>query len=107
MRFNYVMLRVLFSYLTLTLGPICMLVFALYFHFIYVNTKTYILSKASLFWLYEQGYVLGNPVTCEVKDISQRIPYGHKMALISDELYKVNLQYNLTLIVSLYHLKKK
>ncbi|KAF8016814.1 hypothetical protein BT93_H2124 [Corymbia citriodora subsp. variegata] len=35
-----------------------------------------------------KGYVLGNPVTCEVKDISQRIPYSHKMALISDELYE-------------------
>ncbi|KAF8016815.1 hypothetical protein BT93_H2125 [Corymbia citriodora subsp. variegata] len=35
-----------------------------------------------------KGYVLGNPVTCEVKDISQRIPYGHKTALISDELYE-------------------
>ncbi|KAK3412243.1 hypothetical protein EUGRSUZ_I01033, partial [Eucalyptus grandis] len=43
-----------------------------------------------------KGYVLGNPVTCEVKDISQRIPYGHKMALISDELYEVNLLYILT-----------
>ncbi|KAF8035304.1 hypothetical protein BT93_C1354 [Corymbia citriodora subsp. variegata] len=35
-----------------------------------------------------KGYVLGNPVTCEEKDISQRIPYGHKTALISDELYE-------------------
>ncbi|XP_018718227.2 serine carboxypeptidase-like 18 isoform X2 [Eucalyptus grandis] len=35
-----------------------------------------------------KGYVLGNPVTCEVKDISQRIPFGHKTALISDELYE-------------------
>ncbi|KAK3412253.1 hypothetical protein EUGRSUZ_I01040 [Eucalyptus grandis] len=35
-----------------------------------------------------KGYVLGNPVTCEVKDISQRIPYGYKTALISDELYE-------------------
>ncbi|KAF8038452.1 hypothetical protein BT93_B1098 [Corymbia citriodora subsp. variegata] len=35
-----------------------------------------------------KGYVLGNPVTCEAKDISQRIPFGHKTALISDELYE-------------------
>ncbi|XP_030472526.2 serine carboxypeptidase-like 18 [Syzygium oleosum] len=35
-----------------------------------------------------KGYVLGNPVTCEVKDISERIPFGHKTALISDELYE-------------------
>ncbi|XP_048128748.1 serine carboxypeptidase-like 18 [Rhodamnia argentea] len=35
-----------------------------------------------------KGYVLGNPVTCDVKDLSQRIPYGHKTALILDELYE-------------------
>ncbi|XP_030551781.1 serine carboxypeptidase-like 18 [Rhodamnia argentea] len=35
-----------------------------------------------------KGYVLGNPVTCQEKDISQRVRYGHEMALISDELYE-------------------
>ncbi|XP_048133663.1 serine carboxypeptidase-like 18 [Rhodamnia argentea] len=35
-----------------------------------------------------KGYVQGNPVTCKEKDIGQRIRYGHKMALISDELYE-------------------
>lgn len=72
-------------------------------NFISVNTKPYMLSKATLLWLYEQGYVLGNPVTCDVKDISQRIPFGHKMALISDELYEVNLRHNVTLIRSLHY----
>ncbi|XP_030522866.1 serine carboxypeptidase-like 18 [Rhodamnia argentea] len=35
------------------------------------------------------GYVLGNPVTCDEKDQSFRIPYANKMALISDELYEI------------------
>lgn len=34
------------------------------------------------------GYTLGNPVTCDEKDMSFRIPYANKMALVSDELYE-------------------
>lgn len=72
-----------------------------------VNTKAMtMLSKALSIWLCEQGYVLGNPVTCEVKDISERIPFGHKTALISDELYEVNLQRNLALIRSLFYQRR-
>ncbi|KAG8368498.1 hypothetical protein BUALT_Bualt15G0051900 [Buddleja alternifolia] len=35
-----------------------------------------------------QGYVVGNPVTDENKDKNERIPYAHRMALISDEYYE-------------------
>lgn len=59
-----------------------------------INTEPYRLSKALLFWLYEQGYTLGNPVNCDEKDMSFRIPYANKMALVSDELYEVNLHHN-------------
>ncbi|KAF8038450.1 hypothetical protein BT93_B1098 [Corymbia citriodora subsp. variegata] len=45
-------------------------------------------STAQSYEFLRKGYVLGNPVTCEAKDISQRIPFGHKTALISDELYE-------------------
>ncbi|KAK2632396.1 hypothetical protein EUGRSUZ_L01608 [Eucalyptus grandis] len=34
------------------------------------------------------GYTMGNPVTCDKKDVSFRIPYANKMALVSDELYE-------------------
>jgi serine carboxypeptidase-like clade 1 len=36
-----------------------------------------------------QGYVLGNPLTDCVYDCNYRVPFAHKMALISDELYEV------------------
>ncbi|KAF8038448.1 hypothetical protein BT93_B1097 [Corymbia citriodora subsp. variegata] len=45
-------------------------------------------SAAQSYEFLRKGYVLGNPVTCEAKDISQRIPFGHKTALVSDELYE-------------------
>ncbi|XP_071722861.1 serine carboxypeptidase-like 18 [Rutidosis leptorrhynchoides] len=35
------------------------------------------------------GYTMGNPVTCEKKDVGFRIPYANKMALVSDELYEM------------------
>ncbi|KAJ9705285.1 hypothetical protein PVL29_003371 [Vitis rotundifolia] len=34
------------------------------------------------------GYILGNPVTHLHDDENSRIPYAHRMALISDELYE-------------------
>ncbi|KAG8368505.1 hypothetical protein BUALT_Bualt15G0052600 [Buddleja alternifolia] len=36
-----------------------------------------------------QGYVVGNPLTDEKKDNNERIPYAHRMALISDEYYEL------------------
>ncbi|KAI9166155.1 hypothetical protein LWI28_027156 [Acer negundo] len=35
-----------------------------------------------------QGYVLGNPETDPKFDVNSQVPYAHRMALISDELYK-------------------
>ncbi|KAK0603583.1 hypothetical protein LWI29_006485 [Acer saccharum] len=35
-----------------------------------------------------QGYVLGNPETDPKYDVNSEVPYAHRMALISDELYK-------------------
>ncbi|KAG7659413.1 Peptidase S10 serine carboxypeptidase [Arabidopsis suecica] len=35
-----------------------------------------------------QGYVLGNPLTDCVYDCNYRVPFAHKMALISDEFYE-------------------
>nr|GME01294.1 Serine carboxypeptidases (lysosomal cathepsin A) [Ipomoea batatas] len=35
-----------------------------------------------------QGYFVGNPVTSYNHDINWRIPYAHKLAIISDEYYK-------------------
>ena len=36
-----------------------------------------------------QGYLLGNPVTDSYIDDNSRIPFVHRVNLISDELYKV------------------
>jgi serine carboxypeptidase-like clade 1 len=33
--------------------------------------------------------VLGNPVTDSFTDMNARIPYAHRLTLISDQLYKV------------------
>ncbi|XP_031103283.1 serine carboxypeptidase-like 18 [Ipomoea triloba] len=35
-----------------------------------------------------QGYIIGNPVTTYNHDTNWRIPYAHKLAIISDEYYK-------------------
>ncbi|VFQ84859.1 unnamed protein product [Cuscuta campestris] len=39
-------------------------------------------------FIHLQGYILGNPLTSEAADLNSRIPFAHRMALISDELYK-------------------
>lgn len=36
-----------------------------------------------------QGYVLGNPVTSPYYETNAKIPFSHRLALISDQLYKV------------------
>ncbi|KAK4401742.1 Serine carboxypeptidase-like 18 [Sesamum angolense] len=36
-----------------------------------------------------QGYIVGNSFTDEQKDINQRVPYAHRMALVSDELFEL------------------
>ena len=38
-----------------------------------------------------QGYSIGNPVTDEDADINERIPYAHRVALISDKQFEVLL----------------
>ncbi|XP_062159462.1 serine carboxypeptidase-like 13 [Alnus glutinosa] len=35
-----------------------------------------------------KGYVLGNPVTDSFTDMNARVPYAHRLTLISDQLYK-------------------
>ncbi|RVW80665.1 Serine carboxypeptidase-like 18 [Vitis vinifera] len=35
-----------------------------------------------------QGYVLGNPLTDTDNDVNSRIPFAHRLTLISDELYE-------------------
>ncbi|KAI8027268.1 Serine carboxypeptidase-like 18 [Camellia lanceoleosa] len=57
-----------------------------------------------------QGYLLGNPVTDSYIDDNSRIPYVHRVNLISDELYEdaklychgdyVNVQFNNSLCVT-------
>ncbi|KAJ9538215.1 hypothetical protein OSB04_030948 [Centaurea solstitialis] len=39
-----------------------------------------------------KGYILGNPFTDTSNDYNSRIPYAHRMALLSDAIYKVFLQ---------------
>ncbi|KAL0356911.1 UNVERIFIED_CONTAM: Serine carboxypeptidase-like 2 [Sesamum calycinum] len=36
-----------------------------------------------------QGYVVGNSFTDVQKDINQRVPYAHRMALVSDEYFEL------------------
>jgi len=39
----------------------------------------------------KQGYVIGNPVAYYDHDKDSRIPFAHGVALISDELFEVQL----------------
>jgi hypothetical protein len=36
-----------------------------------------------------QGYLVGNPSTGEIIDISSKVPYAHGVGIISDQLYEV------------------
>ncbi|XP_044509214.1 serine carboxypeptidase-like 7 [Mangifera indica] len=57
-----------------------------------------------------QGYIIGNPVTDNYIDVNERIPYLHRVSIISDAYYEaaklqchgdyVNIDYNNTLCVT-------
>lgn len=53
----------------------------------------------------KQGYVIGNPVTDSAHDKDSRIPFAHGAALISDELFEVQLHKLGYFFVSCYHNK--
>ena len=36
-----------------------------------------------------QGYIIGNPVTDEAQNNNEKIPYAHRVALISDKQFEV------------------
>lgn len=38
---------------------------------------------------WDQGYIAGNPVTDENEAANGRIPYAHRMALVSDQQFEV------------------
>ncbi|KQK08312.1 serine carboxypeptidase-like 18 [Brachypodium distachyon] len=40
-----------------------------------------------------KGYVVGNPSTGEIVDISSRVPYAHGVGIISDQLYETILEH--------------
>lgn len=42
---------------------------------------------------YVQGYVLGNPATDIKIDRNSKVPFAHRMAFISDELYEVGHEF--------------
>lgn len=54
-----------------------------YYNIFHVNG--HVLSK------FKQGYIIGNGLTVPNIDYNARIPYAHRMALISDEYFKVIL----------------
>ncbi|KAG5526277.1 hypothetical protein RHGRI_032528 [Rhododendron griersonianum] len=41
-----------------------------------------------MFLILSQGYILGNPLTSEHDDKNARIEFAHRLALLSDKLYK-------------------
>lgn len=45
-----------------------------------------------LSWLLTQGYILCSPLTDKFIDFNSRVEYAHRMALISDDIYKVILE---------------
>ena len=38
---------------------------------------------------WKRGYIVGNPVTYEDQDNNERIPYAHRVALISDKQFEM------------------
>lgn len=38
-----------------------------------------------------KGYTLVNPVIYEINDLNSRVPFAHRVGLLSDELYKSSL----------------
>ena len=56
---------------------------------IYTLSSTKDLKSFCFLLQQQQGYVLGNPVTDFDLDNNTRVPFAHRMALISDELYEV------------------
>lgn len=40
-----------------------------------------------------QGYLLGNPVTEPSFDDNSKVPFAHRMALIPDEMFKVDTKF--------------
>ncbi|XP_059650055.1 serine carboxypeptidase-like 18 [Cornus florida] len=64
------------------------------------NSKSYVMDDKIFtaqtyeflrkFFELTQGYVLGNPVTSQHDDANSIVEFAHHVALISDQLYKVN-----------------
>ncbi|KAJ9538213.1 hypothetical protein OSB04_030946 [Centaurea solstitialis] len=52
----------------------------------YISNDT--LSAMQTYQFLRKGYVLGNPVTNLSSEYNSRIPFGHNMALLSDEIYE-------------------
>ncbi|KAL8268617.1 hypothetical protein R6Q59_002415, partial [Mikania micrantha] len=40
-----------------------------------------------------QGYILGSPLTDKFKDFNSRLEFAHRMALISDDIYELAMEY--------------
>ncbi|PKI50686.1 hypothetical protein CRG98_028923 [Punica granatum] len=55
----------------------------------YLENQLYVGNNAGVApYLNLKGYVLGNPKTDDYIDVNSRVPFAHRMTLISDELYK-------------------
>ncbi|KAG6382968.1 hypothetical protein SASPL_157297 [Salvia splendens] len=46
------------------------------------------LEPIMYFMEWEQGYIIGNPLTYEAQDMNEKIPYAHRVALISDKQFE-------------------